>query len=101
MSKEVNLEVTKKIAQLAKLSMKEDELVKMTGELVKILDFVNQLSEVDTSSVEAIVHGTELPTVMRQDEALALTEEETKLIVSCSEQNLYDQYRVPQVLGEA
>lgn len=101
MSKEVNLEVTKKIAQLAKLSLKDDELVKMTGELSKILDFVNQLSEVDTSAVVPIVHGTELPTVVRADEPVALSEEETKLIVSCSEQSLYDQYRVPQVIGDA
>ncbi len=41
-----------KIASLARLQMGEEELERMAPELSKILSFVEQLGEVDTSSVE-------------------------------------------------
>lgn len=41
-----------KIASLARIRMSEDELERMAPELNKILSFVDQLEEVDTSSVE-------------------------------------------------
>ena len=39
--------------------------------------------------------------ILRRDlpEELTLSEEETKRIVACSEQSLYEQYKVPQVIG--
>jgi hypothetical protein len=45
------------------------------------------------------VHGIPLEAHFREDSAIALSEEETHRIVSCSEQSMYDQYRVPQVIG--
>ena len=41
-----------KIASLARLEMGDEELERMAPELNKILSFVEQLGEVDTSSVE-------------------------------------------------
>lgn len=41
-----------KIASLARIAMSEEELDAMAPELSKILDWVEQLSEVDTSGVE-------------------------------------------------
>ena len=95
----VNPEVTRKIAGLAKLRLTNDEIERYTGELAKILDFVAQLSEVNVEGVEPAIHGIPLAARFREDEAIKLPEEETKLIVSCSEQAMYDQYRVPQVIG--
>lgn len=95
----VNQAVTKKIAQLSRLKLSEQELEKYTGELGKILDFVAQLSEVNVEGVEPLVHGIPLDPSFREDQAVLLSEEETNRIVSCSEQAMYGQYRVPQVLG--
>src|SRR5690606_16470003 len=95
----VNAEVTRKIARLARLKLSEAEAEQYTKELSKILDFVTQLREVDVSGVEPIIHGVELDQHFREDESIALTEEDAKRIVACSEQALYDQYRVPQVIG--
>jgi aspartyl-tRNA(Asn)/glutamyl-tRNA(Gln) amidotransferase subunit C len=95
----VNGQVTRKIAQLSKLRLTDDEIERYTGELAKILDFVAQLSEVDVEGVEPTVHGIPLDPRFRDDVPVALPEEETKLIVACSESALYDQYKVPQVIG--
>ncbi len=92
-------ELTQKIAHLSRLQLTPHEVEQYTKELGKILDFVAQLSEVNVEGVEPIIHGVELDAHFRADEAIALPEEKTKLIVSCSEQSLYEQYRVPQVIG--
>jgi len=95
----VHPEVTRKIARLSKLRLNDEEVEKFTGELSKILDFVAQLSEVNVDGIEPAIHGFPLDSRFRSDEPVALPEEETKRIVACSEQSLYDQYRVPQVIG--
>ena len=95
----VNPEVTRKIARLSKLRLTDKEIESYTGELAKILDFVAQLSEVDVSGVEPAIHGIPLASRFREDEPISLPEEETKRIVACSEGAMYDQYRVPQVIG--
>lgn len=95
----VNPELTRKIAHLSRLKLTDDEVERYTSELSKILDFVAQLSEVNVEGVEPAIHGIPLDARFREDEAVSLSEEETKRIVACSEQSLYDQYKVPQVIG--
>ncbi len=95
----VNPELTRKIAHLSRLQLAEDEVERYTAELSKILDFVAQLSEVNVEGVEPAIHGIPLDARFREDEAVALSEEEAKRIVSCSESSLYEQYKVPQVIG--
>jgi aspartyl-tRNA(Asn)/glutamyl-tRNA(Gln) amidotransferase subunit C len=95
----VNVGITEKIASLAKLKLAEGEREKYTGELEKILAYVELLNEVDTKNVEPLVHGIPLPTHYREDVAVSLSPEDTQAILQCAEQSLYDQYKVPQVIG--
>lgn len=99
MSQAVNPEITRKIAKLSRLKLTEIEVEQFTKELGKILDFVAQLNEVDTQGIEPLLHGMALDPHFREDLAIPLSEEETRKIVACAEQSLYDQYKVPQVLG--
>jgi aspartyl-tRNA(Asn)/glutamyl-tRNA(Gln) amidotransferase subunit C len=99
MHKDVNPEITRKIARLSKLRLSDDEIERFTGELAKILDFVEQLKEVNVNGVEPAIHGIPLTEHFREDQAISLPEEETKRIVACSDQAMYDQFRVPQVIG--
>lgn len=94
-------EYTKKIAKLARLKLKPDEIAQYTKDLERVIGYVHQLSEVNTDGVEPVIHGIPLPTHYREDKAEPLGEEGIKKILSCSEQVLYDQYKVPQVIGEA
>ena len=99
MSQVVNQDVTRKIAKLSRLKLSDAEIEQYTKELGKILDFVEELKEVNTDGVEPLVHGIAINTHFREDVAIPLSEAETKKIVACAEQSLYDQYKVPQVLG--
>lgn len=95
----LNPELTRKIAGLSKLKLTDAEIERYTGELAKILDFVAQLSKVDVTDVEPAIHGIPLDPRFREDEPVSLPEQETKRIVACSQEALYDQYKVPQVIG--
>lgn len=48
---EIDRATVAKIARLARLKIDEDALEPMAGELTKILDWVEQLSEVDTDNI--------------------------------------------------
>ena len=55
----IPLEEVKRVAELARLRFTDEELIRMAGELEKILTYVRKLDEVDTSNVEPMsrVHG--------------------------------------------
>jgi aspartyl-tRNA(Asn)/glutamyl-tRNA(Gln) amidotransferase subunit C len=56
------------VAHLARLELTPGELEVMTRQLRAILDYVNQLQEVDTKSVEPLAHPLPLENVFRDDE---------------------------------
>ncbi|KPJ71548.1 glutamyl-tRNA amidotransferase [Parcubacteria bacterium DG_74_3] len=56
------------IAKLARLGLTEKELEKMKRELSKILDYFEQLKEIDVSRVEPATHSVKVENVMREDE---------------------------------
>jgi aspartyl-tRNA(Asn)/glutamyl-tRNA(Gln) amidotransferase subunit C len=49
------------------LALSEAELDSLTGELSKIVGFVSQLGEVDTSAVEPLAHPLDSQNVFRDD----------------------------------
>ena len=57
-----------KIAYLARLSLTDSELDEMTQQLGKIVELVDQMSEVNTDGVEPMVHAIELQNVVQPDE---------------------------------
>ncbi|WP_026871482.1 Asp-tRNA(Asn)/Glu-tRNA(Gln) amidotransferase subunit GatC [Inquilinus limosus] len=57
-----------KIAHLARIRLDEADLDSMTGELSKILDFVEQLAEVNTDGVEPMTSVAQQGLRRRPDE---------------------------------
>ncbi|MDD3887985.1 MAG: Asp-tRNA(Asn)/Glu-tRNA(Gln) amidotransferase subunit GatC [Patescibacteria group bacterium] len=57
-----------KVAKLARIEITEPEKEKFAKQLTNILDYVNQLSEVNTENVSPTSQVTELNNVMRADE---------------------------------
>ncbi len=57
----------RKVAELARLQFNESELSQLTEQLGKIVTFVEQLSEVDTSGIEPLAHPLEIHSVLRDD----------------------------------
>lgn len=56
------------VAHLARLELSDAEFDTMTAQLSRILDYVNQLQEVNTAGVEPLAHALDLHNVFRADE---------------------------------
>lgn len=64
----LSLEQVKKVATLARLDLPEATLIEMAGQLNRILDFVDQLQQVDTTGIEPLAHPLPVQNVFRDDE---------------------------------
>jgi aspartyl-tRNA(Asn)/glutamyl-tRNA(Gln) amidotransferase subunit C len=56
-----------KVALLARLQLKENELQMMTEQLAQIVAYVDLLAEVDTEGVEPMAHAVEVANVFEDD----------------------------------
>lgn len=59
-----------KLAKLSKLRLSEDEIAEYQKELSEILDYVSQLSKVDTKNLKPTSQVTGLENVTRKDEII-------------------------------
>ena len=55
------------VAELARLEFKEEELEKFTEQLGNILEYIEKLSELDTTGVEPTSHVLDISTPLRED----------------------------------
>src|SRR5690606_40192764 len=78
----VTRETVAKIASLARIRMGEDELDRMVPELNSILDWVEQLGEVDVSGVEPMTAVIPQQLRLRDDVVDAKSEEHTSELQS-------------------
>ncbi len=85
-----------KIATLARVRIDENEAESYAQDLSGILDFVAQMSSVDTSEVEPMAHPLDLPQRLRPDEVTEANQRERfQAIAPAVEAGLY---LVPQVI---
>lgn len=56
------------IAKLARITLREEQVERFASELTSILDYVEQLQEVDTKDVKPLKHVTGLSNALRKDE---------------------------------
>jgi len=64
----VDADTVRRIAHLARIAVKEEEVEHLKGELNAMLAFVEQLSEVDVSGVEPMTSVTPMAMKKRKDE---------------------------------
>jgi aspartyl-tRNA(Asn)/glutamyl-tRNA(Gln) amidotransferase subunit C len=57
------------VAHLARLELSDAELHRFTQQLSNIVDYVNQLGQVNTEGVEPLAHALEVHNVFREDKA--------------------------------
>lgn len=75
--KSLDGKTVKHVADLAKLGLTDQEVLKFQSQLSGILDLVNRLSEIDTNGVEPTSQVTGLENVFREDETeCSFTQEE-------------------------
>lgn len=89
-------EDVRKVARLARLELAEPEITALQSQLSAILDYVAQLQQLDTSTVEELAHPLPLTNVFRPDEERpSLSVEEA---LQNAPQRLGDYFAVPAVL---
>ena len=56
------------VAKLAKLNLTDEEIEKFTPQLSQIIEYVGELSKVDTNNIDPTTQTTGLKDVLREDE---------------------------------
>jgi aspartyl-tRNA(Asn)/glutamyl-tRNA(Gln) amidotransferase subunit C len=92
----IDQNTVKNIAHLARLELAEQEETKMVTDLSKILDWMDQLAELDTTNVEPLTHMSEEVNVFREDNAKNRLSREEGLFNAPSKTAEY--FRVPKVI---
>ncbi|PKQ04812.1 MAG: Asp-tRNA(Asn)/Glu-tRNA(Gln) amidotransferase GatCAB subunit C [Alphaproteobacteria bacterium HGW-Alphaproteobacteria-11] len=67
----VDQKTVRHIARLARIAVRDDELEALEKELNGILDWVEQLGEVDVTGVEPMTSAVEVAMKMREDVAVS------------------------------
>ncbi len=63
----LDIKSIKKVASLARIRMSDEELERISPRLSKIIDFVEQLAEVDTDNVEPLANVVDIAPKLRED----------------------------------
>ncbi len=63
----IDIDTARKVAKLARISVAENDLPKLAGQLSGILTFMEQLNEVDVTGIEPMVSVTPMRLKRRQD----------------------------------
>jgi len=84
------------VAHLARLELSGDELLAMTGQLNAIIEYVQQLQNLNTDGVEPLAHALDIHNVFREDEPFPSLPVDAALANAPARKG--DFYSVPAVL---
>ena len=92
----ISLSDVRKVAQLARLDLPEDQIETYTAQLEEILSYVDQLQAIDTKNIPPTSRAVEVVNAMREDH----------VEVTCSREDILngaphregDFFRVPKIL---
>jgi len=91
-------DIVKHIAHLARLEFKGEELEAIKGDMEKIIDFMDKLSEIDTENVEPLIFMNENVNVLREDVSNQTLTKENALANAPKSDS--DYFRIPKVLNK-
>ena len=86
----------RKVAQLARLELPEDQIETYTAQLEEILSYVDQLQEIDTQKVPPTTRAVEVVNSMRED--LVEVRSSREDILNQAPHREGDFFRVPKIL---
>ena len=85
------------IANLARLALTEEEKESFTGQLDKILNYIDKLNKLDTDNIKPTFHAVPLKNVFRNDGVKpSLTQEEA---LSNAPEKDRGYFKVPRIIG--
>ncbi len=92
----IEIETIRKMAHLSRLELTAEEEVSLASDAEKILDWMNQLNEVDTSQIEPLLHMHANSNVFREDIAQHTISKEEGLVNAPAKTK--DYFTVPKVM---
>ncbi len=92
----INENTLLKLAKLSRLELSEEEKTNLPDELNKILDWMNELNEIDTTNIEPLTHLTFEVNSFREDEVKNMLDHEKALLNAPKKDENY--FIVPKVL---
>ena len=88
----------RKVAKLARLDLHEDTTATYTGQLERILDYVDQLQAVDTEGVLPTTRAVEVVNATRED--IVVDTDVRQELLDQAPQREGDFFRVPKILAD-
>jgi aspartyl-tRNA(Asn)/glutamyl-tRNA(Gln) amidotransferase subunit C len=92
----ITLKDVEYVAKLARLELSEEEKVVLQRELDKIVEYIDQLNEVDTENVPVTSHVIPLQNALREDKVLPSLPADQALANAPKSEDGF--FRVPRVI---
>ncbi len=92
----ITINDVQRLASLSSLHLSDDEAQALQGDLERIIKYIEQLGELDTTGVEPTYQVTGLENVWRDDEVVSDVGRDALLALAPDQQN--NQVKVPKVL---
>ena len=93
----IDRQEVKKVANLARLNITEAEEAEFTNQLNSILDYFDQLSELDTTDVAPTTRAIETSNITRADKLTPFPNKEDLLKAAPEQQGEF--FRVPKIIS--
>ena len=94
----INKEVITKLSGLSKLKFNKEESELISKDLSKMVNFINQLNELDTDGIEPLIHMNEEVNNWREDKLGNVLDQENSLANSPVKDSTY--FKLPKVLDK-
>tara|TARA_B100000965_G_scaffold402228_1_gene427707 strand:- start:1208 stop:1501 length:294 start_codon:yes stop_codon:yes gene_type:complete len=94
----VNKELIAKLSNLSKLKFNKEETKLISEDLSKMVNFINQLNELETDGIEPLIHMNEEINNWREDKLGEVLSQEKALSNSPVQDSTY--FKLPKVLDK-
>ena len=94
----ISSDEVKKVAQLARLELNENEIQNHAKQLEKILDYIKQLEKINTDNISCTTRAIEVVNVLRKDEQKDYKNSEELLDLAPSREDKF--FKVPKIINE-
>ena len=96
--KRISNDEVKKVAELARLELNENEIHNHADQLEKILEYIKQLEKINTTNINCTTRAIEVVNVVRKDEKKGYNNTEELLDLAPSRENNF--FKVPKIIAE-
>ena len=94
----ISKEQVKKVAELAKIELNEEEIDNHSSQLEKILEYIDQLEKIDTENIPCTTRAIEVINVLRDDHKKIFKNRDDILDQAPSRED--DFFKVPKILKD-